>query len=101
MSDIPRALPVEDIQVDTSCLHCGYNLRGLRVDGLCPECGSPIGRSVLGNYLRYSEVDWLQTIGRGATLKLWAIGLSIVLGVIGGVVGALAAAPGRPADHLR
>ncbi len=92
MSDVPRALPVETIEVDTACLHCGYNLRGLRADGRCPECGSPIGRSVLGNYLRCSDVSWLQTVGRGTTAKLWAIGLSIVLGFIGGFAGALGAA---------
>ena len=26
---------------DTPCPECGYNLRGLRLDGNCPECGRP------------------------------------------------------------
>lgn len=89
MSDVPRALPVETIEVDTACLHCGYNLRGLRADGRCPECGSPIGRSVLGNYLRCSDVSWLQTIARGTTIKLWGIGLSIALGFMVGIMSAI------------
>lgn len=25
-----------------TCWNCGYELRGLRVDDLCPECGKPI-----------------------------------------------------------
>ena len=28
------------------CLHCHYNLRGLAVDGNCPECGSPVASSI-------------------------------------------------------
>jgi hypothetical protein len=92
MNDIPRALPIETIEVDTACLHCGYNLRGLRADGLCPECGSPIGRSVLGNFLRYSDVTWLQAVGKGTTVKLWVIGLSILLGAASGVAGTFGAA---------
>ena len=29
------------IERDTPCPGCGYNLRGLRLDGRCPECGRP------------------------------------------------------------
>jgi hypothetical protein len=32
------ALRIED---DVVCPACGYNLRGLRMDGRCPECGRP------------------------------------------------------------
>ena len=31
--------PVED---DRQCDQCGYNLRGLRFGGRCPECGTTI-----------------------------------------------------------
>ena len=31
---------------DLPCLHCGYNLRGLKVGGHCPECGSRIRKSL-------------------------------------------------------
>ncbi|MHC5023620.1 MAG: type II secretion system protein GspG [Planctomycetota bacterium] len=31
---------------DLTCLGCGYNLRGLQVDGRCPECGEWILRSL-------------------------------------------------------
>ena len=29
------------IEQDTPCPDCGYNLRGMRLDGRCPECGRP------------------------------------------------------------
>lgn len=31
------------------CASCGYSLRGLAVEGNCPECGTPIVRSVGGD----------------------------------------------------
>ena len=31
---------------DLGCIHCGYNVRGLRASGLCPECGSRIACEV-------------------------------------------------------
>lgn len=37
------------IDVDRPCLDCGYNLRGLRSGGRCPECGSPISRTTRGD----------------------------------------------------
>jgi putative glutamine amidotransferase len=33
------------ISEDLTCRNCAYNLRGLRYDGLCPECGEPIANS--------------------------------------------------------
>lgn len=39
--------PIHCITVDPShtkpfCLHCRYDLQGLRVDDRCPECGEPV-----------------------------------------------------------
>ncbi|MCA9300396.1 MAG: hypothetical protein KDA28_15100, partial [Phycisphaerales bacterium] len=31
-----------EIEDDTPCMQCGYNLVGLRSDERCPECGTPI-----------------------------------------------------------
>jgi hypothetical protein len=38
-------LSLERVLMTTSkptCWKCGYNLTGLAVDGLCPECGTPV-----------------------------------------------------------
>jgi hypothetical protein len=37
MSPRPRDLPGRP-----TCWNCGYDLRGLPVEGTCPECGTPI-----------------------------------------------------------
>ena len=34
------------IQSDLPCRACGYNLRGLPVEHVCPECGEPTARTV-------------------------------------------------------
>jgi hypothetical protein len=42
--DVP--LSDELIDADMPCLRCGYNLRGLKPVGQCPECGSRIEKTV-------------------------------------------------------
>ena len=44
-----------------ACVGCGYDLRELSEDGVCPECGTPIARS------RAGEGDSLQWILDGRT----------------------------------
>jgi hypothetical protein len=34
------------LELDVQCLHCGYNLRTLALDALCPECGQPVLHSL-------------------------------------------------------
>jgi len=36
---------------DLLCVRCAYNLRMLRADGICPECGTAIWRSLHGRLL--------------------------------------------------
>ncbi len=50
---------------DAPCIRCEYNLRGLTVDMTCPECGLPVGRSGVGEYLRYRDPKWLNKITDG------------------------------------
>ncbi len=44
---VGSAKPEEDVVLhDTACLDCGYNLKGLPLNGTCPECGMWVKRSV-------------------------------------------------------
>lgn len=36
----------DSVQTDLSCVTCRYNLRTLRLEGRCPECGAPVRESV-------------------------------------------------------
>ena len=55
---------------DVTCRGCGYNLRGLTPDGVCPECAIAIGRSVKGDLLQYCDPAWVDRLARG---MLWVI----------------------------
>jgi hypothetical protein len=89
MSDVPIAQPVAVAEAvigdDTPCVNCGYNLRGLVPSGLCPECGSPISRSVYGDFLRYADPAWLTKLRQGVTLILWNMLIALCLGICGGI----------------
>jgi Zn finger protein HypA/HybF involved in hydrogenase expression len=39
-------LPVEFAGPRLLCTACGYDLRGLVLDGRCPECGTPVSESL-------------------------------------------------------
>jgi hypothetical protein len=85
--DVPEARRVSAVLTDdTSCIRCGYNLRGLSPDGLCPECATPIGRSLRGDLLRFADPDWLARLRFGASLKLWNIVVSFLLGFAGSIL---------------
>jgi hypothetical protein len=74
------------LKEDTPCRRCGYNLRGLLPTGLCPECGTAIAHSIIGNLLKQADPDWLERLRLGASLKLWNIALGILVGVAAGVI---------------
>jgi len=72
-------IPVDEqgrVDVDLPCLECGYNLRTLSLDdGRCPECELPVGRSAVGNKLRYCDPAWVRQIVYGFN----NIGMAMVL----------------------
>ncbi len=53
------------LTTDVPCVQCGYNLRGLPEGGRCPECGTPIARSLRGNLLSTADPAWLERVYRG------------------------------------
>lgn len=79
------------IAVDLDCKKCGYNLRGLREDGRCPECGTPVGLSTRGDLLRFSDPDWVESVAKGLAIILWMILIGILMGIVGGILGRLTA----------
>ena len=97
--DTEMLQPARTITEDIQCTRCGYNLRGLTLDKLCPECAAPVTRSIHGRLLRYADPDWLDRLRFGALVMLWTllIGLAAAIGVvIATQVGALEAVASIP-----
>jgi hypothetical protein len=85
------------IEQETTCVGCGYNLFGLSQDGQCPECGMAKADSIRGDKLAFANQAWLAGVCRGLTLLYVAClttlaSFAVVL--IGLIV--LALAPGVP-----
>jgi len=77
-----------------ACRSCGYDLQGLSADANCPECGSPIERSLTSDRLMFANPDWLARVARGIGTILIGIGLMIVVSIGAAVVIAIVAAQG-------
>lgn len=76
--------PVEDrrtatIEADMPCMRCGYNLRSLQSDAICPECATPVQHTIRYRWLPFADPVWLKRLRRGATSVLWLI-LALVAG---------------------
>ena len=87
----PSAPPTRPAAVAESvnCVRCGYDLRGLPVSGRCPECGTIVERSLLGDKLLYSSPEYLATLQRGLSFILNAILVMVINVVLGIVAGAM------------
>lgn len=67
-----------------TCLHCGYDLRRLPVDGRCPECGMGALQSVITMRLACAPTAWLAHLE--ATSRWMSIALRLpLLASIGGI----------------
>ena len=82
----PQFDPAATVASDAPCRKCSYNLRGLTYGGRCPECGTPVGLSTIGDLLRYSDPSWLLKLARGLSFILWGIVVAIVVTVAGGML---------------
>lgn len=72
------------IAQDVTCIRCGYNLRGLPQDRQCPECGTAIGRSLHGDFLRFRDPDWVESLASGMNWIVAGIVCSVVFGCVAG-----------------
>lgn len=86
MSEPPAAVDILDaagvVQGDCPCRRCGYNLRGLHGNRRCPECGTAIGLSVLGDLLRFANAEWLAQLIRGVRLIFAGIVAAVFLNYV-------------------
>ena len=67
--DTENTTPIT-VAADLHCRACGYNLRGLRRDGACPECGHAIALSLVSTLLRHTDVDWVRAVMYGLRMLL-------------------------------
>jgi len=88
--DVP--LPVS-VTVAQPCIKCGYSLLGLRTDSRCPECGTPVDRSLRGDLLIYSDSTYVDSLRKGATLIMASILLMVLMTVGVVALGAIGVSP--------
>lgn len=63
------------ISSDLPCSGCGYNLRTLGRDALCPECALPVAKSLDGAHLESADPMWLRR-------QMWGLRLLITSSVL-------------------
>src|ERR1700733_1253483 len=74
---LPAPPPPEWVMKDLPCRSCGYNLRTLSIDGICPECATPVRVSMRGDLLREADPIWLWWLN--AACKLIIAGMVFML----------------------
>ncbi len=87
------ATALQTVAVDQPCIRCGYSLRGLPASGLCPECATPVERSLHGDMLVYSDPAYVNELSLAARLILVGV-LLLAITSIASVALSLAKAPG-------
>lgn len=81
------------------CRRCGYDLCGLTIDGLCPECSLPVAQSSkIDETLASAEPAWLGKLRLGAWLVLAGIIGSLGMVVVSMVISAIGGFLGRSGD---
>lgn len=73
-----------NVVADVPCRKCGYNLRGLRQEYNCPECGAPVIHAVQQPLLQYADPAWVKKLYQGSLWILWGILASTVAACLGG-----------------
>ena len=87
------------VDTDTPRRHCGYNLRGLNVQGRCPEYATPVGLAIHGDMLRYADPAWVGRLARGAQYMFAGLIVNVAVGLLSSCV-AWFAPGGIPASRL-
>src|SRR6185503_3019188 len=71
----PEARVIDDV----ACIQCGYNLRGARAAGHCPECNAQVGDSLFILARPAAVADGVRSLGQGFFAFL-ALGLGCIQG---------------------
>ncbi|MBP7747750.1 MAG: hypothetical protein KA383_16660 [Phycisphaerae bacterium] len=103
VSRAAHAAPEPDgvLTSDVPCRQCGYNLRGLRRSGQCPECATLVALSAREDLLCYAEPAYVAHVASG--VRWIAFGLALVaVGLIAAVLFLFAtlASPSPALDYL-
>ncbi len=80
---LPERLAHATVVVTVKCRRCGYDVRGQRVDGRCPECGEPVYPSVIARLdpdaSRLPVLRDPQRVGSGLTWIVASVLAAIML----------------------
>lgn len=93
--EVPPPLPYQGVNdfglviADVPCRGCGYQLRGLSMAEVCPECRWPIERSVSGANLIHSPPSHIRSLYQGLTIAVVAT-LGAILATLIGVFSVIA-----------
>ncbi len=68
------------VAIDAHCVSCGYNLRTLPAEAVCPECAHPVANSIRGAFLRFGDPQWVRGLARGLLYVLIAVGSVFTIG---------------------
>lgn len=87
----PDGTPLKPGETHT-CRMCGYALAGLGADGNCPECLTPVARSLRGNMLEYADPHYLKRLRLGVAIVffgtiadiLWFVSLPVLFNLTTG-----------------
>ncbi len=74
----------EQIVTDLPCVNCGYNLRMQPTEGLCPECGGRIWKSLDESVLNWGAeyLNKLASSAKWVAVTALALPLSLIIGII-------------------
>lgn len=83
----PRSMPGKlsrELSGDLPCVRCGYNLKGLTVRGMCPECGVSVRTTLLAvvdpRAKEFQRVEFPRATAAGVTLWSWTGFAACVIG---------------------